>query len=377
MSITNRFGNQGKKEQIVNEKEVLLSNKEVFDLFIGPRKLKKDYVESKGDIPVYSANVFEPFVYSEDSNIEDFQHNYVIWGIDGNFKFNYMLKGEKFATTDHCGAIKILNEKINPLFVAYTLEQNKHLYGFDRGLRASLTNMKKVSINVPVDKNGEFDYKIQEDIAAVLSCIEQMKAILVDKCVNLKNINIRFIDEAYEFKYIALPSLLKRVKGKSKYTKKYGQLNKGKYPVYSASSSSPLAYIDTYDYDGEFLSWSTNGFAGTISVFDEKFSINGDRGLLLPKDDRKDLDLYYLKYVLEPMFREMAKGRKGDNGVDEFTKLYPSMLEEIMIPMPIDENGEISLALQKEIAQKYKTIFETTNDVISNIRRVVEQRINI
>lgn len=288
-----------------------------------------------------------------------------------------MLKGEKFATTDHCGAIKILNEKINPLFVAYTLEQNKHLYGFDRGLRASLTNMKKVSINVPVDKNGEFDYKIQEDIAAVLSCIEQMKAILVDKCVNLKNINIRFIDEAYEFKYIALPSLLKRVKGKSKYTKKYGQLNKGKYPVYSASSSSPLAYIDTYDYDGEFLSWSTNGFAGTISVFDEKFSINGDRGLLLPKDDRKDLDLYYLKYVLEPMFREMAKGRKGDNGVDEFTKLYPSMLEEIMIPMPIDENGEISLALQKEIAQKYKTIFETTNDVISNIRRVVEQRINI
>ena len=367
-----------KKEQIVAEKEVLLSDKELFNLFIGPRKLKKDYVESKGDIPVYSANVFEPFVYAEDSNIEDFYHNYVIWGIDGNFKFNYLLKGEKFATTtDHCGAIKILDEKINPLFVAYTLEQNKHIYGFDRGLRASLTNMKKVSIKIPVDSNGEFDHRIQEDIAAVLSCIEQMKAILVDKCVSLKNINVRFIDEDYEFKYIALPNLLERVKGKSKYTKKYGQLNKGKYPVYSASSSSPLTHIDTYDYDGEFLSWSTNGFAGTISVLNEKFSINGDRGLLLPKDDRKDLDLYYLKYILEPMFRELAKGRKGDNGMDEFTKLYPSMLEEIMVPIPVDENGEISLMLQREIAQKYKMIFETTNDVIGNIRRVIEQRINL
>lgn len=366
-----------KKERIVKEKEVFLSDKEVFDLFIGPRKLKKDYVETKGDIPVYSANVFEPFVYSEDSNIEDFQHNYVIWGIDGNFKFNYILKGEKFATTDHCGAIKILNEKINPLFVAYTLEQNKHLYGFDRGLRASLTNMKKVSIKVPVDRNGEFDYKIQEDIAAVLSCIGQMKAVLAEKCVNLKNINVGFIDETYEFTYIALPVLLERIKGKSKYTKKYGQLHKGNYPVYSASGSSPLTWIDTYDYDGEFLSWSTNGFAGTISVFHERFSINGDRGILLPKDGRKDLDLYYLKYILEPVFREMAKGRKGDNGVDEFTKLYPSMLEEIMIPMPIDKDGKISLPLQKEIAQKYNMIFETTNDVIVNIRRVMEQRIDI
>ena len=68
----------GKKEQTVAEKEVLLSDEELFDLFIGPRKLKKDYVDSKGDIPVYSANVFEPFVYAEDSNIEDFHHNYVI-----------------------------------------------------------------------------------------------------------------------------------------------------------------------------------------------------------------------------------------------------------------------------------------------------------
>jgi Type I restriction modification DNA specificity domain. len=154
-------------------------------------------------------------------------------------------------------------------------------------------------------------------------------------------------------------------------------LTKGKYPVYSASGSSPLIHIDTYDYDGEFLSWSTNGFAGTISVLNEKFSINGDKGLLLPKNDREDLDLYYLKYILEPVFREMAKGRKGDNGVDEFTKLYPSMLEEIMVPVPIDENGEISLILQIEIAKKYKMIFETTNDVIANIRRVIEQKIKI
>ncbi len=43
-----------------------------------------------------------------------------------------------------------------------------------------------------------------------------------------------------------------------------------------------------------------------------------------------------MKFTLEPIFRELAKGRKGDNGEDEFTKLYPSMISEIMISVPID-----------------------------------------
>ena len=59
-----------------------------------------------------------------------------------------------------------------------------------------------------------------------------------------------------------------------------------------------------------------------------------------------------MKFILEPIFRELAKGRRGDNGEDEFTKLYPSMLEDVMIPVPVDHDKHISLEAQKSIAKK-------------------------
>lgn len=366
-----------KKEEIVREQAVALSDKSLFELGIGTRRLKKDYFNEKGGIPVYSANVFEPFVYDNISNITDFNYPYVLWGIDGRFEFNAMEKGTVFATTDHCGSIKIKNSRINPSYLAYVLEQNKHQYGFDRGLRASLTNMEQIKVMIPVDGKGEFDYKAQEDIADILRCMNQMKALIAEQCAEIKKVHVSLGEQDYEMKFFALPLLLEPIKGKGKYTKKYGQQHKGEYPVYSASNSSALTNIDTYDFDGEYLSWSTNGFAGIISIIDGKFSINGDRGILLPRDGREDLIFPYLKYVLEPMFREMAKGRKGDNGEDEFTKLYPSMLNDIMIPMPVDRNGNISVAMQQEIAEKYDTVTQISDDIQTKINSIINQKVSV
>ena len=44
------------------------------------------------------------------------------------------------------------------------------------------------------------------------------------------------------------------------------------------------------------MTWSTNGFAGTILILDGKFSINGDRGILVPKNGRQDLDFDWKPY---------------------------------------------------------------------------------
>lgn len=122
---------------------------------------------------------------------------------------------------------------------------------------------------------------------------------------------------------------------------------------------------------------STNGFAGTILVLDGKFSINGDRGVLIPKDGRTDIDLDYMKFTLEPLFRDLAKGRKGDNGEDEFTKLYPSMLNDIMIPVPVDEHGSIDLCAQKEIATKYLAIERSKDEVVSKLDALIQQKIEL
>lgn len=87
-----------------------------------------------------------------------------------------------------------------------------------------------------------------------------------------------------------------------------------------------------------------------MMLIEGKFSINGDRGLLKPK--MPNINLLYVKNIVEPKLRELAKGRKGENGSDEFTKVYPKMVDEVEIVMPVDENGNFDLEAQKDIVDK-------------------------
>lgn len=366
-----------KKSEIGNSIEVSLGDRSLFELSIGKRLLRKNYTKTIGDIPAYSANVFSPFVFVDSSNIEDWTVPYVLWGIDGEFAFNVMPAGTKFASTDHCGSIKVLNQNINPYYLAYVLEENKHKYGFDRGLRASLSNMKQIHLSIPINSMGEFDEAAQNEIADAIVGLRQFRESAIEKKTNIQRVKVIYEGEDYRYSFFPLPELFDTVKGLAKYTKKYGNAHSGPFPVYSASSNKPLTQIDTFDYDGRYLTWSTNGFAGTILVLEGKFSINGDRGILLPKDGRKDLNFDYMKFVLEPLFRELAKGRKGDNGEDEFTKLYPSMLADVMVPVPVNSEGTIDLALQKEIATKYLTISHFQQETVSLLDSIIQKKVSL
>lgn len=112
------------------------------------------------------------------------------------------------------------------------------------------------------------------------------------------------------------------------------------------------------DYSGRFLTYSKNGCAGYITIIDGSFSVNGDRCVMTinPGYDRVDLD--YLKYYLEPIFRANIKGRIGINGKNEYTKLNSTMIKKlnIQVPIPIKSNGEFDLNEQKRLAKKYATI---------------------
>ena len=213
---------------------------------------------------------------------------------------------------------------------------------------------------------GVNDFRVLlADTINTLSELDEPLAEIVPNC------------DEYPIEYLPLSELFDTIKGKSKYTKKYGNLHPGPYPVYSASSQGILTHLDTYDYDGRYMTWSTNGFAGTILILDGKFSINGDRGILVSKNGRQDLDFDYMKFTLEPIFRELAKGRKGDNGEDEFTKLYPSMLSSIMVPIPVDGEGNISLSLQKEIAQKFISVQNSQREIIEKLDALISKKISI
>lgn len=371
--------NSNKKEQ-QEFIEVGLDDERYFQCGIGKRLLKRDLfynrANPKAKIPAYSANVFEPFGMVESSNIENFKNPYVLWGIDGNFDLTYMPKGVKFASTDHCGTIEIKDRDINPEYLLYALNLKKHEYGFDRGLRSNLVNVKRVKIPMPVKNGGGFDYQTQEVLVDRLRAFHniQNQVDLLKEKIDETNV---VLNNQYENKEFTLAEFFEEpIRGNSKYTKKYGHNHLGDFPVYSASNNAPLTYIDTYDYDGEYLTWATNGFGGYIKLIEGKFSINADRGILIPKEDA-DIDINYVKWVLQPRLRELAKGRLGDKGKNEFTKVNLSMIKEVKIPIPIRSNGEIDLNKQNEIADKYIYLADLKNELARKLEALSDIQISL
>lgn len=153
-------------ENHTNEKfrTVILGNEELFVTFIGKRVLKKE-VSLDGNIPVYSTNVFSPMGYLDTTQIQDFSLPSILWGIDGNYKFNIIPTGIPFETTDHCGTIRILNPDIVPEYLLYALHQHRREEGYGRSFRASLANIRRIEIPIPVTDDGSFDIKHQQEIA--------------------------------------------------------------------------------------------------------------------------------------------------------------------------------------------------------------------
>lgn len=183
--------------ELTNFKEVSLGDETYFSLSIGKRVLKRYFHENRNNpnaqIPLYSANVFKPFGHLEVSNITKFDNPYIIWGIDGNFDLAYKISGEKFATTDHCGAIEILDGNIDPEYLLHQLNLKKYEYGFDRGLRANMENVKQIVVDIPVLENGSFDLKAQKDLLmgdmAVAELQKQIKD-LNDKLTLISNLRV-------------------------------------------------------------------------------------------------------------------------------------------------------------------------------------------
>ncbi|WP_430911152.1 restriction endonuclease subunit S [Methylobacterium sp. sgz302541] len=66
----------------------------------------------------------------------------------------------------------------------------------------------------------------------------------------------------------AVSELFNVFRGNSKYIKTYYREHPGPYPVYSASADPSLVHgtVDGYDFDGRYLTWTTNGYAGFTFV---------------------------------------------------------------------------------------------------------------
>ena len=240
------------------------------------------------------------------------------------------------------------------------------------------SNIKDIQVEVPVLSDGRYDLAAQTELAKKYQDIDNQKKLLVEKAEELKKYKI-LIDSDSQSNYVKVPitKLFTPKGGDMKLSKPYCKDHAGEYSVYSGSTSKEIfGSIDTYKYDGEYLTWVIDGLAGYVMKLTGKFSITCHRGILIPTKECKNVDLLYVKYMIEPIFRRRARGRIGINGKNEYTALKPTHIinynDSILIP--VDENGDYDLKKQQDLAMKYatiETIKENICDQIYNLTNIV------
>ena len=115
--------------------------------------------------------------------------------------------------------------------------------------------------------------------------------------------------------------------------------NAGEYPVYSSQTENEgkLGSINTYMYDGEYLTWTTDGAnAGTVFFRSGKFSVTNVCGVI--DNTSEDVDIKYLYYVLNREAPSYVNSGMGN------PKLMSNVMARISLPVP-------PLEIQREIVR--------------------------
>ena len=138
----------------------------------------------------------------------------------------------------------------------------------------------------------------------------------------------------------------------------------GPYPVYSSQTANEgvFGFIDTYDYDSESVTWTTDG-AKAGSVFyhsDKKFSITNVCGLLGVRDN-SEVSARFLYYILGKQAKSHVSKGMGN------PKLMSNAMSKIRIPIP-------PLKVQHEIVNILDKFDALVNDLSSGLPAEINAR---
>ncbi len=178
-----------------------------------------------------------------------------------------------------------------------------------------------------------------------------------------------------EYKVFKVADLFIIKRGQSKFIKKYIDINKGEFALFSGNTVGEFARINTFDYDVPCLTWAIDGFAGYIMTHNIPFSSTSHRGILIPKDS--NLNLEFIKFELEPIFRKNRKGRGSEDGKNEYTALPPFMVKDLEIKLPINPDGSFDLEAQNKIVNKIKSIQEIKSKILDYKKQIEDLNVEI
>lgn len=205
----------------------------------------------------------------------------------------------------------------------------------------------------------------QEKIAGILGmwdeAIEKLSSLIEQKKNLKKGLMQRLIYNRNDIKLYRVADLFELGRGRV-ISKEEIEKNKGEYPVYSSqtSNSGVLGCIDTYDFQGEYITWTTDGAnAGEVFYRNGKFNCTNVCGTAKLKNDSK-VNLYYAMSFLNHVSKKYVSYVGNP-------KLMNGVFASISLELPL-------LEIQNKIADVLSTADEEIDLLNKKLEALKEQK---
>ena len=183
-------------------KEVNLTDSSYFEIITGGLGMKRGKYaildsKDKKDIPIFTATL-SPVAYLKENSInrkpntasKKEPHISFASDGDGTAGTNIVYHTSPYYINTSRLAFKIKHNDIDPNYIFYIIQDIKRKYGFDFKHKATLKNVGKICIKIPILPNGDFDINAQNEIAEKSKMIQDLKKELKQQFDNIANATI-------------------------------------------------------------------------------------------------------------------------------------------------------------------------------------------
>ena len=326
------------------------------------KQLNKELLFDSGKYPVMNGGIYPSGRYdeynSEKNNVAISQG-----GASAGY-VNWMT--ENFWAGAHCYVLTFITDNILKKYVYYILKnhQDEFMKSQQGAGIPSLSRKKLNELQVPVPPLA-----VQEEIVNILDSFTLLEAELEAELEARKKQYEHYRDKLLNFadisqggvRTMAINQLCEVSRGRVM-SKDYLRENIGDYPVYSSQTANngELGKINTFDYDGEYLTWTTDGAnAGSVFYRNGKFSVTNVCGLL--KSKTNDVSMKYLSYCLGNVAKKYVNEGMGN------PKLMSNVMEKIKVPVP-------PLAEQERIVSILDKFDALVNDISDGLPAEINAR---
>ncbi|MCR4753412.1 MAG: restriction endonuclease subunit S [Candidatus Saccharibacteria bacterium] len=345
-----------------------------------PNGVKYECVGSIADVGTGSSNGNEAidngeypfFVRSQTvkaKNDYEYDEEAIIIPGEGGIGDIYHYVNGKYALHQRVYRIHFKDDRINTRFMYYCFSAFFKRFILKKAVSATVTSIRKPMIEkfeVPIPP-----LEVQNEIVQILDNFAELTAELTAELSNRKKQYEYYRDLLLDFdeneqrergvRWVSIEDICEISRG-FVMSKDFIRDNAGEYPVYSSQTENNgmLGCINTYKYDGDYLTWTTDGAnAGTVFRRSGKFSVTNVCGLLKVKDSTVSND--YLYYILSNTAKNYVNSGMGN------PKLMSNVMARIKVPIP--DNKE-----QQRIVDVLDRFDKLTSDISEGLPAEIEAR---